>query len=364
MEVLIGVDEAGYGPNYGPLVVAATAWRVDAKGEGGRGKAEGRRRRTRDVVSKAERAVTSPTTAIARPQAMGSSAMPDLYRLLKKGVVRDPVKCARRVAIADSKALYKPGLGLRQLERGVLAALALLQWECATVLELIGRLGADPECRRRELPCHHGDHDGLPTELTAEELAEGAALLGAACLKNGVTLVSIRARLVYPAEFNALVDQFGTKGAALSHVTLALVRQLTDALPTAHRPLPTRIFFDKHGGRSRYAALLQHHFPECWIEPVAESRAESRYQWEHRGGPVAAAFRVGCEEFLPTALASMTAKYKRELAMRAFNAFWTARVPGLRPTAGYPGDSRRFRSAIAAVQAELGFADRDLWRQR
>ncbi len=364
MEVLIGVDEAGYGPNYGPLVVAATAWRVEKRGEGGRGKAEGRRRGTRDIVSHGERAVASSPTALAKPQADGGAGMPDLYRLLRKGVVRDPAQCARRVAIADSKALYKPGLGLRQLERGVLAALALLQCECSTVLEFVDRLGADPDGRRRGLPCHTADADGLPTALTAEELADAAALFEAACLTSGVALVAIRARLVYPTEFNALVDQFDTKGAALSHVTLALVRQLVDALPTAHGPPPTRIYFDKHGGRSRYAALLQHHFPECWIEPIAEGRAESRYQWEHRGAPVAAAFRVGCEEFLPTALASMTAKYQRELAMRAFNAFWTARLPELRPTAGYPGDSRRFRTAIAAVQAELGIADRDLWRER
>lgn len=306
--------------------------------------------------------MASPPTAIAKPQA--ASAMPDLYRLLRKGVVRDPAKCVRRVAIADSKALYKPGLGLRQLERGVLAALALLEWGCPTVCDLIARLDADPGARRRELPCHHADDAPLPTELGSEDLAAPAALLAEACRRAGVALIAIRARLVYPAEFNALVDKFGTKGAALSHVTLALVRQLVDALPTAHGPPPTRIYLDKHGGRSRYAALLQHHFPECWIEPVAEGRAESRYQWEHRGGPVAAAFRVGCEEFLPTALASMTAKYKRELAMRAFNTFWTARVPGLRPTAGYYGDSRRFRSEVDGAQRALGIEDRVMWRCR
>ena len=30
MAYLIGTDEAGYGPNLGPLVVSATVWRVDS----------------------------------------------------------------------------------------------------------------------------------------------------------------------------------------------------------------------------------------------------------------------------------------------------------------------------------------------
>ena len=30
MTIVIGTDEAGYGPNLGPLVVAATAWRIFA----------------------------------------------------------------------------------------------------------------------------------------------------------------------------------------------------------------------------------------------------------------------------------------------------------------------------------------------
>ena len=75
-------------------------------------------------------------------------------------------------------------------------------------------------------------------------------------------------------------------------------------------------------------------------------------------------FRTKGEEELPTALASMTAKYHRELAMRAFNAFWTEQVAGLRPTAGYPQDAKRFRKEIAHRQSELGIDDRDLWRNR
>jgi hypothetical protein len=70
------------------------------------------------------------------------------------------------------------------------------------------------------------------------------------------------------------------------------------------------------------------------------------------------------ERFMPTALASMTAKYLRELSMRAFNEFWASHVKDLRPTAGYPTDSHRFRKAIAAKQRELGIEDRVLWRKR
>ena len=70
------------------------------------------------------------------------------------------------------------------------------------------------------------------------------------------------------------------------------------------------------------------------------------------------------ESFLPTALASMTAKYLRELSMRAFNEFWCARVPGLRPTAGYPTDAPRSNSEIAPCSASWAIDDHVLWRNR
>ena len=67
---------------------------------------------------------------------------------------------------------------------------------------------------------------------------------------------------------------------------------------------------------------------------------------------------------MPTALASMTAKYVRELAMIAFNAFWINHLPNLRPTAGYPLDAKRFRKAIAPVQKKLEVSDATIWRCR
>lgn len=360
MAILIGVDEAGYGPNYGPLAIAATAWRLERAGGG------------------------IPKTPAPPKRPKPPPSPPDLYKLLRKSIVRSPQECSKRIAIADSKQLYKPGLGLRQLERGVLAALMATsptQENCVDqVKALLAATLADPHGRRHELDCHAGDSLPLPLDALAEEICELAALLRKACTANGVALLAIRARLIYPAEFNELVDHHGTKGAALSHVTLELVREVVDAaltpgginplagnLPTdacSLSPEACSITLDKHGGRNRYAALLQHHFPDSWIEIIDEGRSASRYRWTHRDSPIEATFRVGGEELLPTALASMTAKYHRELAMRAFNDFWTTKLPTLRPTAGYPNDAMRFREEIASLQRELAIDDRMIWRNR
>ena len=121
---------------------------------------------------------------------------------------------------------------------------------------------------------------------------------------------------------------------------------------------------DKHGGRNFYAPLLQHHFPEHSIEPIHELREDSRYEWGQPDSRVAVAFRMNGEQFLPTALASMAAKYLRELSMRAFNEFWCARVPGLQPTAGYPTDARRFKNQIEPLQKSLAIDDHILWRSK
>src|SRR5690606_32879158 len=168
---------------------------------------------------------------------------------------------------------------------------------------------------------------------------------------------------------------YGNKAAALSEVTMRLVREVVGSgqwaegredeniLSTAYCPQPTFVLCDKHGGRNHYAALVQQHFPESWVETLHESRAESWYRTTGEM-PLDFCFRMKGESFLPAALASMTAKYVRELSMRAFNEYWSARIPNLRPTAGYPADAKRFRLDIAHEQRRLGIADRLLWRER
>jgi hypothetical protein len=293
----------------------------------------------------------------------------DLYRLLRSVVAKSANE--RRIAIADSKALYHPGLGLRQLERGLHAVLLAMGQSPARWSALVEYCRADPDGHH----CRHCWPDGydcaLPVDTAMDELARLGLRFARACAAVAVRPLAIRARLVFPAQFNDLVAHFGSKGAALSHVTVGLLREVMDALyigadfPPAEAGSPSiHAVCDKHGGRNYYTALLQHHFSEHWVKPVHESHEESRYEWGSPESRIRVTFRMNGERFLPTALASMTAKYLRELAMRAFNEFWCSRVPGLRPTAGYPVDARRFKEDIAAVQHELGIDDYVLWRSR
>ena len=124
------------------------------------------------------------------------------------------------------------------------------------------------------------------------------------------------------------------------------------------------IICDKHGGRNRYGPLLQQQFPSALIEVHGESRAASIYRWGPPEQRIEIRFCTGGESFLPTALASMASKYLRELAMHALNTYWCGHVTGLRPTAGYPVDARRFKRDIGQQQAALGIADQILWRMR
>jgi ribonuclease HIII len=176
----------------------------------------------------------------------------------------------------------------------------------------------------------------------------------------GIRLIAIASKAVFPDEFNRLVERDGNKAEVLSRLTLELVARMFERVG----PGPKRVLCDKHGGRNRYGRLLQQQFCETLVEVREEGSIQSAYAWGPKRSRVEVRFRIGCENFLPVALASMASKYLREAAMLAFNRFWCQRLPELRPTAGYPGDARRFWDEIRPLQAELGIDDGLLWRAR
>ena len=323
MPYLIGMDEAGYGPNLGPLVISGSVWRVPDE-----------------------------------------PADTELYSLLEAAICHQVEKARagrpQRLAMADSKQLYKPGGGIGVLERGLLSALAAAGESVCDWPSLWSALKADPHQDCAAEPSLAEYNLALPVSATPEDITSGTQLLTQALAQSGVQLVTVQSRAVLPARFNHLLRSSGNKAMALSQTSLSLLADLVSPLPAE----PMLVICDKHGGRNKYQQLLQTAFPDFLVEVRHEGRAESRYCWGPESTRVEVRFCTGGEAFLPAALASMACKYLRELAMRAFNEFWCGKVPGLKPTAGYPVDAKRFKREIAGVQKSLQLSDDLLWREK
>lgn len=320
---LIGLDEAGYGPNLGPLVVGATVWSVSAEG-----------------------------------------SVESLWSQLAAVVTEAPGRRDRRLHLADSKLVNKGASGLGGLERGVLSCLWAMQqaredsassvrpacWR-SLIEHLQGRL---PETFARQ-PWYENQNFALPVAVPAGEPAEQGAALSRVMELHEIRLEQMAIELICPERFNREVTQRGNKGGVLSHTTFRLLQRVW---PQGARQV--HVLADKHGGRNRYQSFLNEYFPgELFMQEV-ESQQESRY----RQGNIRLSFATGSERHLPVALASMTAKYLRELCLTLFNAYWIERQPGLKPTKGYPTDARRFCQEIASLLEETPELRPLLWRER
>ena len=111
---------------------------------------------------------------------------------------------------------------------------------------------------------------------------------------------------------------------------------------------PAFLAIDRLGGRSTYTRELEEHVARgARVRTIIESDERSAYEV---GDGLFVSFEVQAEDrHLPVALASMAAKYVRELVMRRLNAYFAERMPGLEPTAGYVEDGRRFLAEVKPI---------------
>ena len=154
--------------------------------------------------------------------------------------------------------------------------------------------------------------------------------------RASIRFQSVEARAVFAPEFNEQVARTNSKGVLLSAATLKLVRRAVDRHHENNED--ALIVCDKHGGRNRYDDVISKAFDDDFVFRLEEGRAKSVY----RLGALQFCFRTKAEELLPVAVASMVAKYVRELVMMQFNAFWKKHLPDLKSTKGYPQDAKRF----------------------
>ncbi len=353
--IVIGVDEAGYGPNIGPLVVAATAWRVPQK---------------------------STEATISERVGLNFSTKP-----WKPGCTHIP--------LGDSKKLYQSGSGLQTLEIGLLAVLSqiarrfvykprdlnLQEASAKDCDQKNSHQNDSAELQAPSLQCFRellsslvytldesrwnpNDcewYKALPTALPAhgsvEEVQRLADLAGSYLKDCEMELAAVRVCVVTESSFNRMVNELGSKGVLLSKITLRLVNHLLAEFAEEQ----VEVFCDRQGGRKHYSSVLLDAMPDEWFQILSEQNDRSSYQ-RVREPELKVHFTVGGDSFPPTALASMTAKYFRERLMGCINSYWSSHVANLKPTAGYPQDAKRFRMDIAAAAERLGHSIEDWWR--
>jgi ribonuclease HII len=125
------------------------------------------------------------------------------------------------------------------------------------------------------------------------------------------------------------------------------------------------VIVDRQGGRIQYLRPLQLAFPDASIRILAEDPSLCRYELLRGASRLTVSFAPEADDrHLPVALASMIAKYVRELLMGRMNRWFQQELPALRPTAGYHQDARRFLGEVEPVIERLRLSPARLVRSR
>lgn len=321
--IVAGIDEAGFGPVLGPLVVTATAFSLPAE------------------------------------QAENS-----LWKVLAGTVTRKASRRTGTLAIGDSKKLYsglRGAVGLENLERGVLAMLRSAGQSPACLRELLAAISPAALEHKAQYVWYGEDRLVLPTCVSPVDLSLISNALAVAMARTGVKLEMMRSETVFEGEFNRIIEATRNKSTLLVDITCRQLMRLWEKFACGG----VRIFVDHQGGRVYYLPTLQRVFEGCQFKVIEERDDYSAYRVTGGDRWAEIHFQVQCEQAqLPVALASMASKYLRELFMAVFNRYWIEHMPGVAPTAGYHVDGTRFYQEILPAVQRLGVAEHMIFRSR
>ena len=312
--IIAGIDEAGYGPMLGPLVVSVSVFRV--------------------------------------PDGTGAS----LWEALSPLVVRKPLEGC--IAVNDSKKIYKRNKGLQSLEEGLLPFLAAKHGKTprdlrALLNQVARRDKASADSYLDDYPWYRDQNLKLPVDSFSGLIDKRGKQLLARMEEAGVEFLGLAAIPVEVAEFNQGISQLDNKAKVSFKAVGSLLKRVWRQFPAEQ----VDVMIDRQGGRTRYSRLLFNSISPKGIQIDEENQELSSYRLS-RGRKSAPEFRVsfakGSEEKnLCVALASMLAKYLRELHMLVFNQYWRGYEEKLKPTAGYVLDARRFLEDTVDLRSRL-----------
>ena len=322
--ILAGIDEAGYGPLIGPLVVGCCAFEI--------------------------------------PGGHLADDLPCVWKNLRKLISKKRCPKGMRIHVNDSKLVYSPSAGLKELERSILAIFSASRQFPERFDELVQHVAG--HCVGEMSRCAWYGQDpaeAFPFQCDGTSLKLFSNGLRAEFARTGTRCVHLQARVLFERPLNDMLAQTHNKASVLFstaaiHLDELIRRFARDGLT---------IFCDRQGGREHYGSLLRLMFDAWHLEIVCEKDGQAEYRLSRGGEIVRILFREKAEaQCLPVAAASMLSKYLREVFMHRLCRFWQQHVPGLAPTAGYYTDGLRFLQDIQAKRQELGVPDAEIIRSR
>ena len=325
MALLVGIDEAGFGPLLGPLVVSSAAFSVPD-----------------DLVEA------------------------DLWQVLRRSVAKQRMGLKRRLHVADSKQVFQRKGGIAPLERSVLSILRAAGCVPGTVQEILQWL--DPACleRLKVYPWHQDLAEiRLPSDDPAKAIA--ASVFARDLADQRMAIAAIRSRCVDVGHYNHLIDAVKNKSTVLFSISCGLLKEAFDRSDDER----VEVVVDRQGGRMHYRNGLQTMFEGFDMTILNETDQVSTYQLIGRGRAGQAGrqmrvhFLVGADgQSLPVSLASMVSKYVRELLVEGMNRYFGGLCRDLRPTAGYWQDGLRFIEDIKSRRPDVRIDERLFIRSR
>ena len=240
-----------------------------------------------------------------------------------------------KLAVGDSKKIFTSGK-IRTLEQTVLSFMTLysgtLPGTAEDLLKMLFTGVDDPLTLKDSEPWNASIRSlKLPLAADPEEISTLSDKLMGQFDKKGITLETLKVRIIPPAGFNRLLDRCPNKAAACQRILAPLMKEGINP--------DGKLVVDRQGGRRYYGEWLIDLFPGQMLTARQESAPLSHYQL----GSSEILFQVGADGIcFETSLASMFAKYLREIYMEGFNLYWQSLHPGLKGTAGYYSDGKRF----------------------
>jgi ribonuclease HII len=317
--VLAGIDEAGYGPLLGPLVVSSCSFQM-------------------------------PDELLAG----------DLWDVLKKSVSSSRKHLSGRLLVVDSKKAYSKTLGIGHLERTVRAVLSSAGKEPGNISELLNVLCPNRPESLTDYPWYQdaGGHclcgDAIDRAIASSVFKDDLA-------DNSMKLLDIQSCCLDVAYYNKMVKAVKNKASVLFTAITELVKK---AYENCDDEL-IQIIVDRQGGRMHYRTNLQMMFPEMELRILKENQNLSSYELKSQRRTMRVHFAVGGDQrYLPVSLASMVSKYLRELLIGCMNRYFTSFCADLKPTAGYWEDGLRFVEELRKNLPHIQFDSEQLIRSR